>query len=262
MTAEYLLRFDDICPAMNWSKWNRIERILLDQEICPVLAVVPDNRDPNLNVGTPDPRFWDRVRGWQARGWTIGMHGWQHRFVTDNSGIIGVTNRSEFAGLPLGAQQSKISAAAHTFKKEGLESTLWIAPAHSFDHLTLGVLKEYGFEYLSDGFAAWPFSDALGMVWIPQQLWSFRYRPFGTWTICFHINTWTDGDIVALESSILKYRARISTFSEIVKKYAHRRKTFWDSVTESAYRFASRSKTGFSKKFHALLGRAASGLES
>src|SRR5688572_15384620 len=40
---QYLLRFDDICPTMNWRVWAEIESVLIQREIKPLLAVVPDN---------------------------------------------------------------------------------------------------------------------------------------------------------------------------------------------------------------------------
>jgi len=263
MAAEYLLRFDDICPTMSWRNWDHIEAILVQQQIRPILAVVPDNQDPELNISRPDPTFWERVRGWQRRGWTIGMHGWQHRFVTNNAGIVGVTPRSEFAGLPRKVQQSKISAADAIFNREGIRSRLWIAPAHSFDESMLEVLKEIGVQYISDGFAIWPFSDSLGMMWIPQQLWSFRYRPFGTWTICFHVNRWTNADVAAFEFSVQKCRGLITSFPEIVAKYRERRKTVWDSFAASAYRCGSAAKNSISTKTpYAVRNTAAGFLDS
>ena len=96
---QYLVRFDDICPTMNWSVWTQIEAELRQRNIKPILAVVPDNQDAKLRVDSPRSDFWDCVRGWQALGWTIGLHGYQHRYVTQQSGIVGLNARSEFAGL-------------------------------------------------------------------------------------------------------------------------------------------------------------------
>src|SRR5262249_15450035 len=77
MEPKYLLRFDDICPTMNWGVWRSVEKILLDTDVKPILAVVPDNRDERLKVGNANEGFWEEVRGWQARSWTIGLHGYQ-----------------------------------------------------------------------------------------------------------------------------------------------------------------------------------------
>src|SRR6478672_6653645 len=98
MDAQYLIRFDDLCPTMNWQVWAEIETILLESRVSPILAVVPDNRDTALMVGPPRSDFWVEVRRWQQRGWTIGMHGYQHTYVTEEAGIVGIWPRSEFAG--------------------------------------------------------------------------------------------------------------------------------------------------------------------
>lgn len=248
MTATYLLRFDDICPTMNWQCWERVERVLMEQKIRPILAVVPDNQDPALCVSSAEPRFWDRVREWEARGWTVGIHGWQHRLVTTNSGIVGVTKQSEFAGLPLEIQRRKISAATATFREQGLSGKLWIAPAHSFDYVTLQVLKEFGINSISDGFSVWPFTDSQGILWVPQQLWSFRYRPCGVWTICFHINGWTEGDFAEFTAGMSTNRNRISNFFHVSKMFRGRRGSVWDSLTADAYQSASKIKALVSKR--------------
>ena len=64
--AKYLLRFDDLCPAMNWDTWSEIEVTLVRKGIKPLLAVVPDNQDATLKVafqpGTVRPPETVRVR--------------------------------------------------------------------------------------------------------------------------------------------------------------------------------------------------------
>src|SRR5215470_4367159 len=97
-STTYLLRFDDICPTMNWRVWSEIEGALVERNLKPILAVVPDNQDPVLKVDPPVEDFWERVRAWQARGWAIAVHGYQHRYVTCSPGIVTVRKRSEFAG--------------------------------------------------------------------------------------------------------------------------------------------------------------------
>jgi predicted deacetylase len=240
MKAQYLLRFEDVCPTMNWRVWDRVESILYKRNIQPILAVIPDNQDPDLQVAPADPNFWGRVRGWQTRNWTIAVHGWQHRFVTTNPGIVRLSNRSEFAGLPEAEQERKIQCALNVFDRENIESSLWIAPAHSFDATTLKTVKKLGFRYISDGLSVYPHTDEFGLTWIPQQLWAFRQRPFGTWTIAFHINTWSNADLVAFEANTEKYSHLMSNFEQIVGKYCVGRSTAWQSAASSAYRAAAR----------------------
>lgn len=242
MKAQYLLRFEDLCPTMNWRVWEPVEKILLKRKIQPILAVVPDNRDPGLQVSPPMPRFWDRVREWQTRNWTIGMHGWQHVFETSDPGVVGVANRSEFAGLPRMVQEKKLRAALEVFQRENIESSLWIAPAHSFDRSTLSILRELKFRYVSDGFWVYPHIDEFGLIWLPQQLWNFRRRPFGIWTISIHLNRWTDADIAAFDANTERYSDVISSFEAAIEKYCAGRSTMWQSAASGAYRCAAKVK--------------------
>src|SRR5215467_8595121 len=111
MKSQYLLRLDDFCPTMNWSVWRAVERILVDASIRPILAVVPDNRDSSLWVGEENKSFWKEVRVWQARGWTIGLHGFQHVYSTKDPGLLKLRGLSEFSGLSYAEQRSKLEQA-------------------------------------------------------------------------------------------------------------------------------------------------------
>src|SRR5437867_12602992 len=97
--ARYVLRFDDICPTMRWTIWERVETRLKSADIRPILAVIPENNDPKLVIEPGRPDFWDRVRTCQAWGWTIAVHGYQHVWTTSDRGMYGWNARSEFAGL-------------------------------------------------------------------------------------------------------------------------------------------------------------------
>jgi len=186
--ARYLLRFDDLCPTMDWDAWDRIEPMLERHGVRPILAVVPDNRDPHLEAGPAREDFWDRVRSWQARGWAIGLHGYQHTYVNREAGILGLNPRSEFAGLPFEAQVAKLGRGLAVFAREGVRADAWIAPAHSFDGVTLLALKAVGLRTISDGLGLFPYRDPAGAAWVPQQFASMRPLPWGVWTFCYHIN--------------------------------------------------------------------------
>jgi len=250
--AQYLLRFDDLCPTMNWRIWDEVEEFLCEQRIHPILAVVPENQDETLRVSTGNADFWNRARAWQARGWTIGMHGWQHRFVTKDSGILRVNNYSEFAGLSECEQECKLAAGIKIFRGQGVKTQLWIAPAHSFDAVTLRLLPRFGLRFISDGFSTFPYVDESGIAWIPQQLWSFRRRPFGVWTICLHFNLWTETDLSAFKQAVSCFREEISSFAEISSRYKDRRKSLFDSVASQTYRSAAVFKSSIAASFMAL----------
>jgi hypothetical protein len=228
--ARYLVRFDDICPGMNWPRWRQIEGILDVNGVKPLLAVVPQNEDAKLDVGERAPDFWQHVRKWQARGWTIGLHGYQHLYATRDAGIVGLNDRSEFAGLPAAEQADKLSRAVAIFREQSIRPDVWIAPAHSFDAATVAALKDLGIDAISDGFFLSAHRDARGMLWVPQQIWSFRYRPFGLWTVCYHHNGWSDDDLRRFERDIIDYRTRITSFAEVAAQRV-RKRSLVDDVT-------------------------------
>ncbi len=224
--ARYLLRFDDICPNMDWRNWREIEDTLLSHGVKPILAVVPDNKDPKLIFDADPGDFWDRVRVWQSWNWTIAIHGWQHVYVNHNAGIMGLTKKSEFATLPRREQSTKISQAVNKFKAEGVLPTCWVAPSHSFDEITVEVLAENGIRAISDGLWSWPHGDSLGVTWVPQQIWStIRPMPPGVWTSCFHHNGWNSGQLHHFKDCVARFSHLTASFDEIVTEFQRRQIT-------------------------------------
>lgn len=217
MAAKYILRLDDACPTMNASKWNHLESILDHFDIKPIVAVVPDNQDPTLNVDSFDPLFWDKVRSWQLKGWTIAMHGYQHLMhKTDSKLVLPFYQRSEFAGLTYDEQAYKLRQSWQLFLSQDVEPTAWIAPAHCFDTITLKALYDVTpIRTISDGLALAPFYEK-NLFWIPQQLWDFAERRSGLWTICLHPNSMSTTDIHELFLNIQsRYSSRIISCSDV-----------------------------------------------
>jgi predicted deacetylase len=229
----FLVRFDDLCPTMNWDIWERVEDVLIRNSVTPILAIVPDNQDPRLDVAPAQPAFWSRVREWQGRDWTIGLHGYQHLYLTRSAGIVGTRPLSEFAGVPPAVQHAKLSAALELFKAQGIVPDVWVAPGHTFDANTLGILHTLGLGVVSDGHSVWPHRDNEGLIWIPQQIWRFRPLPLGVWTVCFHHNQWTNADLQAFEANIRHFRSQLSSVAEIIAVYGSRRRNFVDAAAES-----------------------------
>jgi len=189
--CSYLLRFDDICPTMNWAGWESIEQQLVAHDVRPILAVIPDNRDPGLLIDPPVPDFWARVRRWQGMGYTIAVHGHQHVYINRRKGLMGLTPHSEFTGLSHAEQKAKLGKSLAIFAEHGVRADAFVAPSHSFDRTTLKVLVELGLTVISDGLWPWPHLDQGQMFWVPQQVWRFDPKGAGIWTVCTHHNHWT-----------------------------------------------------------------------
>ena len=204
--AQYIIRLDDASEYSDISKWNKIEQILDKNKIKPIVAVIPKNEDAQLKYSNLNFDFWDLVKKWEDKGWTIGMHGYKHVFhkVKRRKLIFPYYNKSEFAELTLEKQRLKIKKSIDVFKHNNLEPKVWIAPAHCFDETTLKALKkETQIKIISDGISFFPYIHK-GFYFIPQQLWKLKFKFFGIWTVCLHPDTMTENDIINLDRNLSK----------------------------------------------------------
>lgn len=217
MSARYLIRLDDACSTMNRGKWALVERVLDEVGVKPIVAVVPDNRDPALIFEDADIAFWDKVRAWQGKGWTVAMHGHTHvMYPTDHKLLVPYYKRSEFAGLSAETQSAKIRAAWQLFLTQRIVPEVWVAPAHSFDLLTLKAIREEtSIRVVSDDIA-WNTFYEHDFHWIPQQLWTFADHWSGLWTVCLHPNQMSETAIGSFAKTLdAGFRDRLTCFNEV-----------------------------------------------
>lgn len=210
MMVKYLIRLDDACPGSNWDKWNQVFALLDKYSIKPIVAVIPNNADPAFNSPTSigEDVFFEKMRRIQNAGYKLAIHGYNHVYTNDNSGLLKITAHSEFAGVSYEIQYAKISNAKMIFDKEGLEADLFVAPSHSFDENTIQILRSLGINNISDGLYTHPFSKG-GCRFIPCQLWYPVMKSKGTWTICIHPDTISEKQLYDLENFI---KVNLSSF--------------------------------------------------
>lgn len=201
----YLIRLDDASEYMDVPRWQRLERLLDRYGIRPLVGVIPRNEDETLVGKYPrDEGFWSKVRAWEAKGWTIAMHGYAHVYASRDGGLNPVHLRSEFAGLPLQAQRDKLREGLLVFRAQHLEPKIFFAPAHTFDRQTLEALRlESSIRIISDTVAADVYFQD-GFYFIPQQAGRVRSLPFKVTTFCYHPNTMGETDFSLLESFLKK----------------------------------------------------------
>jgi len=216
--ARYVLRFDDFCPTMAWGRFQRFLPVIEEFGIRPILAVVPENRDPELDVWPSDPEFWSRMRAMQAAGATIGLHGYRHLCSSSGQSLVPLHETSEFAGVPEETQQKWIRSGLAILRGHGLDPQIWVAPRHGFDNATLRALRKEGVCAVSDGFARVAFRRG-GLTWIPQQLWAPVEKRIGLWTICIHSQTATDRLVEQMFSFISRHAARFSSVDEVLHDF-------------------------------------------
>ncbi len=224
--AKYLIRVDDICEGLNLKNFNKLKYVFETYNIRPIVAVIPNNKDKNLVYENSiyGENFWVLIKSLEKKfKWKVGIHGFEHNYVQKNSGILRINNFSEFAGLEYSHQKQKIEKALNIFNKYNLSTDLFIAPAHSFDKITLKVLIDLGINKISDGFYTYPGKDKNGLFWIPQQLWDFKLKKKGIWTINLHINSWKDNDFDNFTKKIKLFKESIVDFNYVEKNYSNKK---------------------------------------
>ena len=215
--VRYLVRFDDICPTMNWEMWSRIEDILDKYNIKPIIAVTPNNKHPALIHSEPNKAFWSECRNWQKKHYEIALHGYDHIFINQDKGLLGYSKESEFAGVPIEIQDNKIKLGVNTFNENGIVVRTWVAPNHTFDNNTINILKKYGIYIISDGLWRNPFfNKEKEIFFVPQQLWRYVEKNSGVWTICYHHNKWTEKEFLDFKHDMKEIAQKQTKISDLI----------------------------------------------
>lgn len=206
----YYLRLDDASHYMDLYKWKRVEVILDKYGVKPIVGVIPSNKDPDLLKYDKVSDFWELVKFWSDKGWTIALHGFSHVFETDSGGINPVNDRSEYAGLCLEYQRQKVKDGYSILKRHDIIPDVFFAPAHTFDKNTLIALKEETpIRIICDTVANdIYFKD--GFYFLPQQSGRCRRLPFKTVTFCYHPNVMSENDFELLECFLQKNYTKFS----------------------------------------------------
>jgi hypothetical protein len=217
MSVKYILRLDDASEYMDYGKWNPYFKLFDKYEIKPIIAVIPFNQDPQMINSDRDNRFWENVRLWNEKGYCIAMHGYDHVYLNQNSGLLNRNPFSEFAGLSLVQQKEKLLKAQNIFESNSLYPEVFIAPGHTFDENTIQALKDVTtVKTISDGYAVRGGFREYGINWIPQQL-SFPKSKFcGLWTICIHPETSNHDYFLELEKFVLKKKDKFERVDNIL----------------------------------------------
>ncbi len=214
--AKYLIRLDDIAPNMHWENYLRMKAVFLKLGIKPVLGVIPDNHDPELTrLPAPPVDFWREIREVQSLGWDIAMHGYQHLYVSDSPGILEMSPKSEFAGLPFEVQLQKLRSALAVFDGQGVRVQTFMAPSHTFDQNTLRALASIGITRITDGYWLFPFRYE-SILMVPQIMERPRALPVGVITFCLHLNSAKESFLREVEQFLEIHRKRFISFDAAV----------------------------------------------
>ena len=216
MSSKYLFRLDDACPTMDHQKWQTIEELFDKYDVKPMVGIIPQNADPQQQICSPDDHFWEKARSWQAKSWTIALHGFDHCYTSKCAGINPLWNRSEFAGQPLLIQKQKISDGLAILNNEGIYPNVFFAPSHTFDNNTLIALKECSdIRIISDTIATKPYRNG-DFIFLPI-LGGMPRKAFlpGIWTCCLHPSIMNDESFARVETFIRNNKENIRNFSQL-----------------------------------------------
>lgn len=235
MAKTYVFRMDDISWDMNYENFSRIRDLFFKYDIRPLIGIIPKNEDPKLKaqVGErhlTEEEFWSEMRSLQRdRGWAIALHGYDHVYITEDSGIFGINKRAEFADVPYEVQEEKIRLGKEILEANGLTIDAFMAPAHSLDWNTVEALKKNGIFVVTDGLTAYPYHKN-GMLFIPQ-VWSWPHKiSHGIATACFHVNTWDNQRFIRFEKFLQQNFTACTSFQEIVSLFSTKKSLYCEIV--------------------------------
>ena len=219
-----VIRIDDICPKMNIDKMNRFEEILDKYGICPLIGVVPDCKDAQLNVDKEMEDYIGYLKTKINKGWNIAMHGYEHLYTTKKGGVFPLNNYSEFAGLSYKEQYHKITKGREILEKMGIETDIFMAPAHSYDNNTIKAWKKAGFKYVTDGFGKTPYNYK-ELTFLPiSMLKSLEKKgKDGYTTFVVHTATMRDSDFEGYDKLFASERERFVNYSELLNAIPKKR---------------------------------------
>ena len=96
MSMTQIFRLDDISWDMNYENFSLIRSLFHKYQIKPIIGVIPNNEDIELKrqagrESISQERFWSEIRELkQKHGWAIALHGYNHVYVTNDSGIFNI----------------------------------------------------------------------------------------------------------------------------------------------------------------------------
>ena len=240
-----LFRIDDVCDYLpNVDNVMQLIRILNRYNIKPLLGIVPNVEDKDIIDKNSNFKLEDLIPLIEKNKIDIALHGYNHKYITKNGGILDLNKRSEFAGLSYDQQKRKIADGLKIIKDRlNVEPKYFFAPAHSYDLNTLKVLKEFNLVNV-DGISLFPF-EHFGVFHIPQQRGYIKERflwfKFGVFVNHFHPKTITEKVLNDVEKFCNENREYLANFDEILEN-----KVFYLKLNQK-YRIHSEI---FKKWFH------------
>lgn len=215
MTKGLLFRLDDIAPGLKKDNLAELETLFDKYNIKPLIGVVPDNKDDNLVVDEYlEEEFWSNVKRLQDKGWVITLHGYNHVYTTEESGLLQANPFSEFAGVSYEKQAEMLKSGKEILKQHGLMVKGFMAPGHTFDMNTLKALKENGFEFVTDGYTDYAYVRE-GLKFVPCTT-DEATVVTKLDTMCIHLNNWKKANFDRLNEFLKDNSDALASWTEVL----------------------------------------------
>ena len=65
--SKYIIRLDDAAEKMDITKWNKMEKLLDKYNIKPLVGVIPNCKDPMMDIYQKDLNFWKKINMWEKK---------------------------------------------------------------------------------------------------------------------------------------------------------------------------------------------------
>ena len=218
MGMKIAVRMDDITPDMDWENFWFFRKMFQKACITPLLGIVPDNRDSKLSYDAVREDFYGVMKELASEGYSFAMHGCHHVYTTKSGGLFPLNRLSEFSKVPYEKQKEMLKYGREQLKKNGIDTDIFMAPAHSYDENTLRALKEVGFTKMTDGFGSAPYQYK-GITFYPISIKLDRSlkQKKGVTTMVIHANTVTEADKKRYARIFKEYGKNMISYSEYLE---------------------------------------------
>ncbi len=226
------VRMDDITSHMDFEKFYRVKKILDTYQIKPLIGVVPFNRDSNLRKDPDCEDFPAFLQALQEEGYAIALHGCYHVYTTNKKGLFPLNDFSEYAGVSYETQHEMIRNGKEKFAEWGIDTDIFMPPAHTFDSNTLKALKANGFRAVTDGFGKAPYiREELVFYPIAAKRSECFSDKEGYTTLVLHANMMEEKDFVVLEEKLARHSQQFISYDEY-RKVTPKKRKFLGYLTE------------------------------
>lgn len=213
------VRLDDITPDMDYEKFHKMKQLLDTCQVKPLIGVVPFNEDQNLMRNPKITDFADFLQGLVKEGYVVALHGYKHLYSSEKGGLFPLNHFSEYVGVPYETQDKMIKEGKAQLKDWGVETDIFMAPAHTYDKNTLKALKANGFRYVTDGFGRKPYNWK-GLTFLPisvKQSDCYKDKE-GYTTLVFHTNTMHDKDFERYEKIFEQHKESFVSYQQYLEQ--------------------------------------------